>query len=243
MKKIENVSTLKIHKLSQEQYDREFAAGNLEDNAFYVTPAEEIDLSPYATIAQLNGKANTSHNHNASNITSGTLVSDRLPTVPVSKGGTGSTTVAGARNALGLGNTNGALPVANGGTGSTTAAAARSALGITPANIGAAVAGHNHDDRYIRTYGLNTINIDSTSGNWTTDVSISGHGTYPLGDISAWYNITQTTSGHFMVQTAIRCIGSLDSSRKTSMWVRDRYTGIVPETTSHGVWSQWTQVV
>ncbi|MDD3881795.1 MAG: hypothetical protein PHI27_06045 [Eubacteriales bacterium] len=93
-------------------------------------------------------------------------------TVPVSRGGTGATTVAAARNALGLGNTNGALPVANGGTGATTAAAARNALGlgntsgavpvanggtgaadaatartnlgITLANLGAAASSHNH---------------------------------------------------------------------------------------------------
>jgi len=37
------------------------------------------------------GAAPTSHNHDASNINSGTLASDRLPTVPVAKGGTGVT--------------------------------------------------------------------------------------------------------------------------------------------------------
>ena len=94
-------------------------------------------------------------------------------TVPIKNGGTGADTVAGARNALGLGNTDGALPIANGGTGATTATAARIALGlagddtgtvdisvggtgatnaadartnlkITPANIGAAASSHNH---------------------------------------------------------------------------------------------------
>lgn len=34
----ENVSTLKIHKLTQTQYDRELEAGNLEENAIYLTP-------------------------------------------------------------------------------------------------------------------------------------------------------------------------------------------------------------
>lgn len=45
----ENLSTLKIHKLTQAQYDRELEAGNIDANALYLTPEEEIDLSPYAT--------------------------------------------------------------------------------------------------------------------------------------------------------------------------------------------------
>lgn len=49
---------------------------------------------------------------------------------PISKGGTGANTVAGARNNLGLGNTDGALPVKNGGTGANTVAGARKALGL-----------------------------------------------------------------------------------------------------------------
>lgn len=42
--------------------------------------------------------------------------------LPIEHGGTGKTTAAAARNALGLGNTTGALPVANGGTGVTSIA-------------------------------------------------------------------------------------------------------------------------
>lgn len=34
----ENLSTLQIHKLTQAQYDRELAAGNLDPNALYLTP-------------------------------------------------------------------------------------------------------------------------------------------------------------------------------------------------------------
>ena len=74
------------------------------------------------------GAAAASHNHAASSINSGTLSADRLPTVPITKGGTGASTAAGARNALGLGNTTGAVPVANGGTGATSASAARTNL-------------------------------------------------------------------------------------------------------------------
>lgn len=60
------------------------------------------------------------------------ITAERLPVVPVSKGGTGATTIAGARKALGLGNTSGALPIADGGTGETTAEGARAALGAAP---------------------------------------------------------------------------------------------------------------
>ncbi len=49
---------------------------------------------------------------------------DTSSALPVANGGTGATTAAGARNALGLGNTVGALPVANGGTGATSASGA-----------------------------------------------------------------------------------------------------------------------
>lgn len=64
--------------------------------------------------------------------------------LPIANGGTGQKTVAAARNALGLGNTSGAVPVANGGTGATTAADARTNLGVTLANLGAAASSHNH---------------------------------------------------------------------------------------------------
>lgn len=50
--------------------------------------------------------------------------------LPIAGGGTGQTTIAGVRNVLGLGNTNGPLPIANGGTGATTAEAARKNLDI-----------------------------------------------------------------------------------------------------------------
>lgn len=43
----ENLSTLKIHKLSQAQYDRELAAGRIDETALYLTPDEAIDFSPY----------------------------------------------------------------------------------------------------------------------------------------------------------------------------------------------------
>lgn len=40
-----DVSTLKIHKLTQAQYDRELAAGNLDENALYLTPDDDIEIA------------------------------------------------------------------------------------------------------------------------------------------------------------------------------------------------------
>lgn len=53
-------------------------------------------------------------------ITSSGTAANVSGTVAIEHGGTGATTAAAARNALGLGNTTGALPIANGGTGATT---------------------------------------------------------------------------------------------------------------------------
>ena len=64
----ENLSTLKIHKLTQAQYDRELEAGRIDENALYLTPDEEVDLSGYATIEQLNQKAGIEHTHDIDDI-------------------------------------------------------------------------------------------------------------------------------------------------------------------------------
>lgn len=48
-----NLSTLKIHKLTRAQYDRELAAGRIDENALYLTPDEEADLSIYATTSDV----------------------------------------------------------------------------------------------------------------------------------------------------------------------------------------------
>lgn len=49
----ENLSTLKIHKLTQAQYDRELAAGNIDENALYLTPDELVDLNADEILAQV----------------------------------------------------------------------------------------------------------------------------------------------------------------------------------------------
>lgn len=53
-----NLSTLRIHKLTQEQYDRELKAGNLDETALYLTPCEENNFD-YA----IENKADVNHIH------------------------------------------------------------------------------------------------------------------------------------------------------------------------------------
>ena len=55
----ENLSTLKIHKLTQEQYDRELAAGRIDESAIYLTPDEGVDLSSYVTFDKLIEEVNS----------------------------------------------------------------------------------------------------------------------------------------------------------------------------------------
>lgn len=89
----ENLSTLKIHKLTQAQYDNAVSSGAVNENELYLTPYEEIDLTPYATIEQLNdldskvgtepvstqinnaiaNKSDISHKHQAESLCPGNL--------------------------------------------------------------------------------------------------------------------------------------------------------------------------
>ena len=47
---IENVSTLKIHKLTQDQYNRALENGNIDEDALYLTPDDMAYLGAYETI-------------------------------------------------------------------------------------------------------------------------------------------------------------------------------------------------
>ena len=46
----ENLSTLKIHKLTQAQYDRELEAGRIDANAIYLTPDDGSGSGPIPDI-------------------------------------------------------------------------------------------------------------------------------------------------------------------------------------------------
>lgn len=76
----------------------------------------------------LSGKAESTHYHSVDDVNEGVFSTDRLPVIPVNKGGTGASDVATARANLGANNASnlnaGTVAIARGGTGATTGSAA-----------------------------------------------------------------------------------------------------------------------
>ena len=117
-----------------------------------------------------------SHTHAASQVTSGTLSADRLPTVPVSKGGTGSAS----------------------------ASAARSALGITPANIGAATSGHTHGAATTSAAGFLSASDKAKLDGVATGANRYVHPSSAAGAITAGlWKIATDAQGHVTGATAV----------------------------------------
>ncbi len=84
----EILPVLKIHELTQEEYDEKVANGTFDEDTLYLTPDEEIDLSQYATIEELNAKADLNHKHEdvnnsitkLNNLVGNTKVSEQIST-------------------------------------------------------------------------------------------------------------------------------------------------------------------
>ena len=158
-------------------------------------------------------------------------------TVPVGSGGTGATTAAGARSALGvdaagtdnstdvtLANTNylsisgqtltgGTVPIGSGGTGATSAGAARTALGVDAAGTD-----NSTDVTLAGSYDYITISgqaITRNQINLTTDVT----GVLPSANLdadTAHLSGTQTFSGAKTFSAAVNISNSTASTTKTT---------------------------
>ena len=69
----ENISTLKVQKLTQEQYDTARQNGTLDNNSIYLTPTE---IKDYALRSDLKTKAD---------LVDGKILTEQLPDVVASK--------------------------------------------------------------------------------------------------------------------------------------------------------------
>ena len=84
--KIENLSTLQIHKLTQVQYERELDAGRIDEYALYLVPDDEKDLSNYYTKLETDNRIEELSSNKQNK-----LIFDQTPTAnsanPVTSGG------------------------------------------------------------------------------------------------------------------------------------------------------------
>lgn len=117
------------------------------------------------TLAGL-GAAPSSHNHVASEITSGTLSGDRLPTVPITKGGTGATTAAAALTNLGITATAKELNYMDGVTSN-----------VQTQLNGKAASSHNHSAFEIASGTLSTDRLPTIPSSKLPTIPISKGGT------------------------------------------------------------------
>ena len=102
---------------------------------------------------------------------------------------------------------------------------------LSASDVGAAASGHDHDSAYMKKYGLNGCNVDSTAGIWTVDISDTAHGTVP----ETFVTVTQFSSDHFLFQLAMKCNPHDSTTRKDSyVWARNKYNA--------NAWSAWEVV-
>lgn len=123
------------------------------------------------------------HRHDAGDINAGTLDAQRLPVVPIAKGGTGATTAQQARaniGAAGASHTHsaadiacGTLPIAMGGTGANDAEGALVALGAFPA-AGGTIVGDVSVLGVLNAERVTTGDIYTKDGKYLAIISKSG---------------------------------------------------------------------
>ena len=189
-----------------------------------------VDEVKSYTDSAVSTKANSSHNHAASNITSGTLSSDRLPTVPITKGGTGATTAAAALTNLGITATASELNKLDGVTATTTelnyvdgvtsniqtqldgkvptsrtinGKALSADITLSASDVGAAASSHSHSS-YVNQNAFSNVKVGSTtvSADTTTDTLeiAAGTGISVSGDVTN-DKVTITNSGVRSIST------------------------------------------
>jgi hypothetical protein len=99
---------------------------------------------------------------------------------------------------------------------------------VTPANIGAATSGHNHDGTYLKIYGNFNQNVDTLDGTYSTPVT--------YGPDGGWANVLSLQGEKFKAQLAIQVNSNTSAARPANLWVRDMYKS------GSNVWCNWQQI-
>lgn len=182
------------------------SSGKVAVSAVTSTELGYLDGVTSAIQTQLDGKAASSHNHAASNITSGTLSSDRLPTVPIAKGGTGATTAAAALTNLGITATATELNYVDGVTsniqtqldGKAASSHNHSASNITSGTLAIARGGTGNGNGYIQTGALSDTTVGVLATAEGRNVTASGSYCHAEGN----YTEASGSSAHAEGQTS-----------------------------------------
>lgn len=185
-------------------------------------------------------KADVSHTHPASDITSGTLSSDRLPTIPVSKGGTGLTSLTSGQALIGNGTGNiatRAIDTTSGGTSGSTSLITSGAVysGLS----GKANSSHTHNYAGSPSAGgaANLLYLPRVSGSSNSANYQPGANRIQAKEFNA--DCSDTPSAHYY---HILTGQGPDSDYNTQLALGMTKTAVYYRKRTSGSWGSWKQI-
>ncbi|WP_142847079.1 phage tail protein [Telmatospirillum sp. J64-1] len=163
-----------------------------------VTPAALKAAVPSHLPEHLAQTALDGRYRNADNLNAGTVPVDRLPTLPLAKGGTGATTAAGARNNLGAAGAATMISAGNGLTGGGDLSANRSIALGTPGTLTATTTNAATAESHTHNIDIAT-QAEAEAGTNTTKLMTPQRVAQAISALVGLINIVNGTSGTLTV--------------------------------------------